>query len=94
MNDQSIQIRTKNVNALEYINQLRLESPLFEKPESAHKYEHHQPPQPSPQTPPTGGEEWRHITLAPGVNLQVRQPVNPRVQRFLDELLEFARKHF
>lgn len=39
---------------------------------------------------PLSGEEWRRVELAPGVELHIRQPLNPRAQRLIDRLIDLA----
>lgn len=44
--------------------------------------------------PVTGGEVWEHISLGPGVELTLRQPVNPDDVQKIQELVDIAKKIF
>ncbi len=86
-------LREPNINALEYIQQLRSEQPLREKLDrnpgldSRHRPRKYALPSSSP------GDEWRRIKLAPGLELHVRQPMNANREKLIDELIEMVRKY-
>jgi DNA-binding transcriptional MerR regulator len=42
---------------------------------------------------PHTSEDWQRISLAPGVELHVRQPVRPRLQHLIDQVIELFKQH-
>ena len=48
----------------------------------------------SQQTNSLGGQVWRHIHLAPGVELQVAEPMNSEVRSRLHLLIQYVQKLF
>jgi len=67
----------QNLNALEYIQNLRTEKPIFEKMERNPRLDRHdQPRKYAFDASLVPGSEWRRIKLAPGLELHVRQPMN------------------
>ncbi len=40
--------------------------------------------------PDVRGENWNHITLAPGIELHARQPLSPEAQAYFDALMAYA----
>jgi len=47
-----------------------------------------------PSKPGPASESWQRVELAPGVELNIRQPMTSRMRRQVEELIEFARKIF
>jgi DNA-binding transcriptional MerR regulator len=82
----------KNLNALEYINALRENRTIREKkpstpaaspaPQTKRQYLHLDTP---------AIDEWRRVELVPGLELHLRLPVNTRVQKLVDQLIDLAR---
>ncbi len=62
----------------------------------------HQEPPKAPPAPPanqhyvagTPTESWRHIALAPRIEIHIQEPISPLDQQRLEELVKFARKLF
>lgn len=85
------QVRERNANALEYIQQLRGERPLHEKME----HHPHLDARPSKRNfiaaAPTPGEDYRRIRLARGVELHIRQPLTDRAEELVKDILELVR---
>lgn len=50
--------------------------------------------QPAQSSAPRAQETWQRISLAPGVEIHLRKPVDPRTEHRLQQLLNFARKIF
>jgi DNA-binding transcriptional MerR regulator len=76
----------KNLNALEYINSLRENRSIRERKPSSPQVKRQYLQM---ETPPT--DEWRRVELAPGLELHLRLPVNSRVQKLVDQLIDLAR---
>jgi len=52
-------------------------------------------PTPAPkQSPAVSAENWQRVELAPGVELNIRQPQNANRRNQVEELITFARKLF
>ena len=85
------QVRERNANALEYIQQLRGERPLHEKMDRNPRLDARPSKRNFIATAPTPGEEWRRIPLAPGLELHVRQPENNKTQQLVEDLLDLVR---
>jgi len=52
-------------------------------------------PAPAPkQSPAVSAENWQRVELAPGVELNIRQPQNANRRNQVEELITFARKLF
>ncbi len=86
-----VQVREQNVNALEYIQQLRRESPLNEKMNRNPRPDAHPNKRNLIAAAPTPGEEWRRIVLAAGLELHVRQPESTRTQQLVEDLIDLVR---
>jgi len=81
--------------ALEYISrlletqsELRVQAPLNVPSRLFNKFDSHQYVAGSPS------ESWRRITLAPGLEIQIQEPLSPKDQKRLEELIKFTRKLF
>ncbi len=85
------QVRERNANALEYIQQLRGERPLHEKMDRNPRLDARPSKRNFIAAAPTPGEEWRRIPLAPGLELHVRQPENNKTQQLVEDLLDLVR---
>jgi len=71
-------------NALSYIHSLREKEPEIKSAPAGQVHRYRQVPPPAPRFT----EEWQRIPLAPGLELHVRQPVRPRLQRLIDQVIE------
>ncbi len=85
------QVRERNDNALEYIQQLRSESPLNEKMNRIPRPDAHPNKRNLITAAPSPGEEWRRIVLAAGLELHVRQPESNRTQQLVEDLIDLVR---
>ena len=86
-----VQVREQNVNALEYIQQLRKESPLNEKTNRNPRPDARPNKRNLITAAPTPGEEWRRIVLAAGLELHIRQPESFRTQQLVEDLIDLVR---
>jgi len=88
--------KTVENDALHYIHRLRGEKSVTEKPaeygSNASRQSPPRSPQVSPKVSPQATEEWRRIPLAAGLELHVRQPLTPCLQRLVDQLIELVEK--
>lgn len=75
-------------SAVEYIQQLRGKKQIHEESPSLYPYVFPSPADSS--LPPT--EEWQRLILAPGLELHVRQPVSPRLQQWIDQILRLVKQ--
>jgi DNA-binding transcriptional MerR regulator len=41
---------------------------------------------------PTAGEPWRRFELAPGIELHVREPIDPRTLHIVKQIIDYAHK--
>ena len=83
---------TRNENALNYINEVRSDRLVREKRNFTSQPDAQQQIPRFSRNAVQPEEEWRHVTLLPGLELHIRQPVSARVQRLVDLLLDLARK--
>lgn len=86
-----VQVREQNVNALEYIQQLRKESPLNEKMNRNPRPDARPNKRNLITSAPTPGEEWRRILLAAGLELHIRQPESFITQQLVEDLIDLVR---
>lgn len=84
--------KTVENDALHYIHRLRGEKSVAEKTAEYGSNTSRQPPSPTSQVCPPVTEEWRRIPLAAGLELHVRQPLTPCLQRLVDQLIELVEK--
>lgn len=91
--------------ALRYINQLMDDQTKYKSKGTDHKtpsnFIVHKEvlPQASVSAPdasatPPGEETWQHISLAPGVELHLRQPVDPDTNNRVWQVIQYAKKMF
>lgn len=74
-------------NALDYIYRVRDQHQLREAEPSLLKCVS----APSAESTAPATEEWQHLTLAPGLELHVRQPVPSSLQPLIDRILHLAK---
>jgi DNA-binding transcriptional MerR regulator len=83
-------------SALDYINQLLRSGPREGVSEPAQTVRM-RPSGPAPSTPGANAappESWRRYTLAPGVELHIKEPTSAGDRQRLEELTQFARNLF
>jgi DNA-binding transcriptional MerR regulator len=81
----SVQEATGRATALDYVNQLLQSQPGGALPAQSPKRS---------EPPPAKEDLWERVRLAPGVELHIKQPVEPSTRHRLDQLLAYANKLF
>jgi hypothetical protein len=82
-------------SALDYIHritdfrtELRPAAPSPSQPAAMRTTSVEKPPQPGEQ------ESWRRVILAPGVELHLREPVQPETEGLVQQIIAFTKKTF
>jgi DNA-binding transcriptional MerR regulator len=89
------QVRPDSDTALDYIARvLQTQEELKDQEQRMNQLERFSIPTPQRYTAGTPTERWRRITLAPGIEIQIREPLSPQDQKRLEELIHFTKKLF
>jgi hypothetical protein len=85
--------------ALDYIARIKNTHSVLREPSTPQNSNasHPVPSLPNPNNAATqlhGGETWRHMRLAPGVDLHLQEPIDPDREAQIQQIIEFARKTF
>ncbi len=86
----ALQLNSPTIDsALSYIHSLRENPTLLNTPSQArvHRFRQEAPMQ------TLEAVEWQRIRLAPGLELHVRQPVRPRVQRLIEQVIALVNQN-